>query len=122
MEVEQLNRRRTRHGEQRVEPIYTGAQAEACLKRFRPELYGRWFEVVSGVRTRFWNAGHLLGSASIEVEIAICVRPLRLLLSADIGPDAKLLQPDPQGPSGLDSSTSSSLRAACARQAALGTD
>jgi metallo-beta-lactamase family protein len=33
MEVEQLNRRRARHGEQRVEPIYTGADTEACLKR-----------------------------------------------------------------------------------------
>ena len=102
MEVEQLNRRRARHDEHRVGPIYTGADAEACLKRFRPEPYGRWFGVVSGVRARFWNAGHLLGSASIEVEIANGVRPLGLLFSADIGPDAKLLQPDPQGPSGLD--------------------
>jgi metallo-beta-lactamase family protein len=101
-EVEQLNRRRRRHGDADVEPIYTGADAEACLKRFRPVPYGRWFEVVSGARARFWNAGHLLGSASIEVEVADSERPLRLLFSADIGPDAKLLQPEPQGPSDLD--------------------
>ncbi len=101
-EVEHLNRRRARHGDRPVEPIYTGQDAEACLKRFRPERYGRWFQVVQGVRARFWNAGHLLGSASIEVEIANGEQPLRLLFSADIGPDAKLLQPDPQGPNGLD--------------------
>lgn len=102
MEVEQLNRRRARHGEPRVAPIYTGTDAQACLKRFQAEPYGRWFEVVSGVRARFWNAGHLLGSASMEVEVAGGGHPLRLLFSADIGPDAKLLQPDPQGPTGLD--------------------
>jgi metallo-beta-lactamase family protein len=101
-EVEQLNRRRARYGERGVEPIYTAADAEACLARFRGEAYGRWFAVLPNLRARFWNAGHLLGSASVEMEIAGGERPLRLLFSADIGPDAKLLQPDPTGPSGLD--------------------
>jgi metallo-beta-lactamase family protein len=101
-EVEQLNRRRARHGERGVEPIYTAADAAACLELFRGETYGRWFAVLPGVRARFWNAGHLLGSASVEMEIAGDERPMRLLFSADIGPDAKLLQPDPTGPSGLD--------------------
>lgn len=106
IEVEQLNRRRARHGAPGVEPIYTGPDAQACLKRFVAQRYGQWFEVVPGLRARFWNAGHLLGSASIEVEIIGEItregRPLRLLLSADIGPDAKLLQPEPEGPSGID--------------------
>ena len=58
-----------------------------------------------GVRARYWNAGHLLGSASIELEFAgegASGQPLRLLASGDIGPDAKLLQPDPEAPSGFD--------------------
>ncbi|HRW15294.1 MBL fold metallo-hydrolase [Amaricoccus sp.] len=102
IEVEQLNRRRARHGERAVEPIYTGADAQACLKRFVAHAYGEWFDLAPGVRARFWNAGHLLGSASIEVEVAEVGAPLRLLLSADIGPEAKLLQPEPEGPSGID--------------------
>ncbi len=47
-----------------------------------------------GVRARYWNAGHLLGSASIEVEFAgegADGKPLRVLASGDLGPDAKLL-------------------------------
>ena len=58
-----------------------------------------------GVRARYWNAGHLLGSASIEIEFAgegAAGKPLRILASGDIGPDAKLLQPDPEAPAGFD--------------------
>lgn len=101
-EVEQLNRRRTRRRQKGIEPIYTGADAADCLQHFRPQPYGRWFDLVEGARARFWNAGHLLGSASVEVEITEDDEPLRLLFSADIGPDAKLLQPEPDGPSALD--------------------
>ena len=67
--------------------------------------YEAWFEVIRGVRARYWNAGHLLGSASIEIEFAgdgSSGQPLRVLASGDIGPDAKLLQPDPEAPTGFD--------------------
>jgi metallo-beta-lactamase family protein len=49
--------------------------------------------------------GHLLGSASIEIEFAgqgAGGMPLRLLASGDLGPDAKLLEPDPEAPAGFD--------------------
>ena len=102
-EVAQFNRRAARRNMAPVAPIYTGSDAQACLKRFHPQSYDTWFTVLPGVRARLWNAGHLLGSASVEVEIARgAVVPLRLLFSADIGPNYKLLQPDPQGPSGVD--------------------
>ena len=56
------------------------------------------------MRARFWNAGHLLGSASIELEFepAAGGRPLTVLASGDIGPNGKLFQPDPDAPSGID--------------------
>lgn len=103
IEVEQFNRRAARRNRGRVTPIYTGADAAACLEQFRPQPYDTWFAVLPGLRARFWNAGHLLGSASVEVEVAQPGGdPLRILFSADIGPDHKLLQPDPEGPSGVD--------------------
>lgn len=104
IEVEQLNRRNARRGMAPVTPIYTAAEAVASLDRFQSVPYQTWFEVAGNVRARFWNAGHLLGSASIEVEVAgrAGERPMRLLFSADIGPNYKLLQPDPEAPSDVD--------------------
>jgi Cft2 family RNA processing exonuclease len=51
---------------------------------------------------RFWNAGHILGSASIEIEISDEERPLRILFSGDLGPDNKFFQADPEAPSDFD--------------------
>ena len=105
-EVASLNRRSATRGRAAVAPIYTQTDAIATLDAFRPVEYQAWYEVIPGVRARYWNAGHLLGSASIELEFAeqgVDGRPpLRILMSGDIGPDAKLLQPEPEGPAGLD--------------------
>jgi metallo-beta-lactamase family protein len=98
MEVEQLNRRNARRGHDPVTPIYTAEDAEACLQQFRPHPYDTWIKVASGVRVRFWNAGHLLGSASVEIQTG----DETLLFSGDIGTHAKLLQMDPTGPSNID--------------------
>lgn len=95
-EVEQLNRRNRRRGRDGVEPIYTAEDAERAMVAFRPLRYGQWIEPVPGLRARWWNAGHMLGSASIELEFA---RPaMRVIVSGDIGPDLGPIQRDPEGP------------------------
>lgn len=104
-EVAFLNRRNSARGRAEVTPIYTQSDAVACLDVFQPVEYETWNEVMPGIRSRYWNAGHLLGSASIEIEFegeGKSGKPLRILLSGDIGPDAKLLEPDPEAPAGLD--------------------
>ena len=104
-EVAALNRRNTARGRAEVRPIYTQADGVAALDAFRAVEYQTWFEAMPGIRARYWNAGHLLGSASIEIEFigqGESGAPLRVLLSGDVGPDAKLLQPDPEAPAGLD--------------------
>ena len=106
VEVEQLNRRNARHGRPgTTEPIYTPADAQQSLLQFRPAPYGEWSAVAPGVRARFWNSGHLLGSASIEVELSdgSGKEPARrILFSGDVGPANKLLQPDPTAPKDCD--------------------
>jgi metallo-beta-lactamase family protein len=103
MEVRQLNERNRHRGRPLVEPIYDMADAGASLKQLSVVRYGEWFQPVPGMRARYWNAGHLLGSASIEIELGgNGSEPLRILFSGDIGPPFKLLEPDPEGPSGLD--------------------
>ena len=115
VEVDHLNRRNARHNARShahsnahsnrggVEPIYTTSDAAACIALFQRHGYGDWFAVTPAIRARFWNAGHLLGSASVELELARdAAAPLRLLFSGDLGPDYKLLQSRPDGPSGVD--------------------
>jgi metallo-beta-lactamase family protein len=104
-EVEHLNRRNSQRGKPPVKPIYTRADAEASLNSFRIVDYDRWTDAGDGVRARYWNAGHILGAASIELEMDTG-KPdqpvLRLLFSGDIGPDNKLFHPDPEAPEDLD--------------------
>ncbi len=102
-EVKQLNERNRRRGLPEVEPLYTMDDAMAVLERFSSVAYETWMEPAPGIRARWWNAGHLLGSASIEVEVARDGQaPVRILFSGDIGPDNKMLEPDPQAPTNFD--------------------
>lgn len=102
MEVATLNRRNAMRGRPEVKPIYTAADAESAMSAFRAAAYEKWIEPCPGVRARFWNAGHILGSSSVEIEIDGQEKPLRILVSGDIGPDAKLFHPDPDAPDGFD--------------------
>jgi metallo-beta-lactamase family protein len=104
MEVQQLNRRNARRGRDSVTPIYSVEDANTALAQFSPVAYETWVAIGEGVQARFWNAGHLLGSATVEFSIHEqgADEPLRLLASGDIGPDNKLLHPDPTAPSSFD--------------------
>ncbi|MBX6373672.1 MAG: MBL fold metallo-hydrolase [Acetobacteraceae bacterium] len=105
MEVETLNRRnRRRGGMGPVTPIYTAADAERVIEQFRSVELDEWIEPADGVRARYWNAGHMLGSASIELEFAMPggAPAMRVLVSGDLGPDCSVLQADPEGPAGVD--------------------
>ena len=102
-EVKQLNERNRKKGLPEVEPIYGLEDAMAAVQLMRPVDYEKWFEPAPGIRMRYWNAGHLLGSTSIETEITRDGKPpLRLLFSGDIGPDGKMLERDPEAPVGWD--------------------
>lgn len=105
MEVDHLNRRNRRRGRAPVEPIYTAADAGVAIQAFRSVPMDRWIalDALPGVRARWWNAGHMLGSASIELEFAETDgAPLRVLVSGDLGPDCAVFHYDPEGPQGVD--------------------
>lgn len=102
MEVEQFNRRGRREGKGAIDPVYTLDDADAVLKLFRPVALRDWVDVLPDLKARFWNAGHMLGSASIEVVAGQGDSARRILFSGDIGPDTKLLEADPEGPQGID--------------------
>ncbi|HHY48578.1 MAG TPA: MBL fold metallo-hydrolase [Alphaproteobacteria bacterium] len=102
-EAERENAKRMRRAEELVEPIYTLAHAEQALALRKTVKYGEWFEPGPGVRVRYWNAGHILGSASIEVAVGDGNgKAIRLLFSGDIGPDEKVFYLEPDAPAGFD--------------------
>jgi metallo-beta-lactamase family protein len=104
-EVERLNRRNQQRGQEKLQPVYTLEDAKACLDQLRDAPYEQWLKPGAGVRARFWNAGHILGSASLEVEIETGDKDgpvLRLLFSGDLGPTHKAFHPEPEAPEGFD--------------------
>ncbi|RCK46699.1 MBL fold metallo-hydrolase [Thalassospira profundimaris] len=104
-EVERLNRRNARRGRPEVTPIYTRKDAEHTLSKLKPVEYHEWQVVIEGVRARFWDAGHLLGSASIEIECAAKdkdAKPTRLLFSGDVGTGEAVFNEAPEAPSDID--------------------
>ncbi|WP_404400789.1 MBL fold metallo-hydrolase [Pelagibacterium halotolerans] len=101
-EAERENRKRRRRGEPPVEPLYMLKDAERALEHRIEHPYCEWFSPGEGVRVRFWNAGHILGSSSIELEVADGEAPVRILFSGDIGPDEKAFYLEPESPHDLD--------------------
>jgi metallo-beta-lactamase family protein len=97
-EAARRNRRPDRRDRPAAVPIYTEADAVAAAGLARPVALESWFEPVPGIRARLWNAGHILGSSSIELNVG----GARLLFSGDVGPENKAFHPDPRGPGGFD--------------------
>ncbi|MCW8916215.1 MAG: MBL fold metallo-hydrolase [Magnetovibrio sp.] len=101
-EVRRLNRRNLRRGIATVEPIYTKSDGERAIEFIHTQPYAKQFEAAPGVQVRFWNAGHILGSASVEVIVETDDGPVKLVFSGDIGPDEKAFHPIPESPTDID--------------------
>lgn len=91
-----------RHGRQVRRPLYTPADVEGVLKRFRPLPYLREEQISPGVRLRFRDAGHILGSASVELLVREHGRTRVVVFSGDIGPRQMPLLHDPDPPERAD--------------------
>lgn len=102
-EAERKNRKNRQRGKPEIEPLYMLPDAIEALKHREPHDYEKWITPGSGVRVRYWNAGHILGSSSIEVEVEDeDGETIRLLFSGDLGPDEKVFYKEPDAPSGFD--------------------
>lgn len=95
-DVRRVNRRREREGKTRFEPLYTEAEAIAALDRFVAVPYDRPRELYPGVVSRFIDAGHMLGSASVVLDADAGGVRRRLLFSGDVGRKGLPILRDPQ--------------------------
>ncbi len=85
-DAERTNRARMRDGKKPVSPLYVAADAERTLGVLRPLPYETPKEVAPGVTCRFVDAGHIIGSASVELTIAGKSGPTIVCFSGDLGP------------------------------------
>ena len=95
-EAEWRNRKARRSGAEEYEPLYTVADADAAMQLFAPVAYGQMVDVTEGVKARFVDVGHLLGSASIELWVTEEDVTKKLVFSGDVGNDNQPLLRDPQ--------------------------
>jgi metallo-beta-lactamase family protein len=99
--VSNSHRPRHRSGNKPGEPLFTLADTIKSLESFKRSVrYGEPTDLAQGVRATFVDAGHILGSASILLELMEAGRMLRLLFSGDLGKAAGplLLRPPPPPP------------------------
>ncbi|GAB4191356.1 MAG: MBL fold metallo-hydrolase [Wenzhouxiangellaceae bacterium] len=85
MDTERRNRKRAERGEGQLKPLYTIADAEGAIECLRGVRYREWVEVIPGLRCRYWDAGHILGSASVEVMLTEQDETRRVIFSGDLG-------------------------------------
>jgi metallo-beta-lactamase family protein len=85
-DLERHNRRRERAGQPPDAPLYTLVEVEQILGRLQPVPYHQPVAVAPGVRTVFVEAGHMLGSASLQLLIGSDGGERRVVFSGDLGP------------------------------------
>ena len=101
-DVAYVNKRRAKQGKRLFEPLYTRREAMDTLAHFTTVEYGRPFEPVPGVQVHFRDAGHILGSAIVVIDVNEAGRQRRLVFSGDLGRRGLPILRDPQAAENVD--------------------
>jgi metallo-beta-lactamase family protein len=80
-DADRRNRRPDRRGTKPFTPLYNADDVSACMHLVRQATYCQWVELGDGDGFRFWDARHIVGSASVELKLG----GSRILFSGDIG-------------------------------------
>lgn len=94
-EAEWENRKKRRSGGRGTEPLYTVQDAERSLPLFSPVNYDEIVPLANGLRVRFQDAGHILGSAIIELWVGEGESERKLVFSGDLGNTGQPIVRDP---------------------------
>jgi metallo-beta-lactamase family protein len=79
-------------------PLYTVIEAQTALKLLRPVRYGETIAPAADVHVRFHDAGHILGSAWLEITVSGGKHPRKLVFSGDLGMNNRPVLRDPEPP------------------------
>ena len=97
-DTEWLTRKAMRTGARPVTPLYTSEDVEAVLPLFDVHEYGKVYHLGAGVRFRLLDAGHILGSASLELWYQDSAEEKKIVFSGDIGKKGSPIIKDPSAP------------------------
>jgi len=84
-EIEWRNRKRVREGKDPIPPLYTALEARAAQELFKPIEYGEIIEIDENISVRFNDAGHMLGSAIIEIWAQEDGKTTKIVFTGDLG-------------------------------------
>lgn len=101
-DIKFVNKKRTARGLALKEPLYTMDDAERSLDYFISLSYERTFNPLPGVKAVFHDAGHILGSAMVDLELSEGGSAKRFFFTGDLGRDHLPIIRDPYQPSGAD--------------------
>lgn len=103
-DIRWLNKQLKKKGEPPREPIYTKQDADACMRQFVNIGYDRALPIADGVTLTFLDAGHILGSAQVQLDIEDRAdgQRKRLLFSGDVGRGDNDILRDPVLPQDVD--------------------
>jgi metallo-beta-lactamase family protein len=102
-DIEYLAKKQARHGGPPPrKPLYTVADAEQAIRLLACQDYDRPFQPLPGVTASFVEAGHILGSAGVVLELEEKGRKVRLMFSGDIGRPGMPILRDPVLPGDVD--------------------
>ena len=85
MEIEWKNRKRVRKGLDPEPPLYTAEEATKCLEVFSPIKYDEIIDITDKIHVRFNDAGHMLGSAIIEIWAEEDGKTTKAVFTGDLG-------------------------------------
>lgn len=97
-----VNKKRKKHGQPPKLPLYTMADAEKALDSFVSYSYERPFSPIPGVKAVFHDAGHILGSAMVDLELTENGRTKKFFFTGDLGRNELPIIRDPYQPHGAD--------------------
>ena len=101
-DVAYVNKKRRQRGQPPFKPLYTQHDVEQCMGQFVSLGYERPFPILPGVTLTFYDAGHILGSAMVCLDIEEDGRKKRLLFTGDLGREGASLLRDPAVPADVD--------------------
>ena len=94
-DIEYVNKKRRKAGDPPIEPIYDMADAVESLKSFIGIGYDRPYRLLPGITLTFYDAGHILGSAIIALDVEENGKQTRVVFSGDIGRPHRPILRDP---------------------------